>query len=419
MYLGYRGKTILFLSEVVCQNADIELMLLPEDLAGVPGDILMSDYEVWNGRPVLKAAPKPPQDLRVALVGVYRIQCGISTYCESLFPEIGSGVRDYQVFAEDAEDAAELPNVTRCWRRGQPLQRLVDQLIQYNPDVILIEHEYGLFPDARHWLAMMGQLQRFRTIVKLHSTYRHHPDKVICEAACNEIVVHTQEAAQVLAAKGLKARIHCIPHGSSPCVSRERFWNRYGSDHTLVQFGFGFHYKGWEQSLRAVAQLRQRYPDIFYTGLFSESPFSQVFHARYHQELEILIRQLGISEHVALIRGFQSDASIDSFLRTNQVAIFPYIDNGVHTVYGCSGAARVAMGAALPVVVSNVPLFADLEGVCPRVGTVDELCGAVEVLFSEPERRAQQVDRQARFLDETSWRAVAAQHLEVFGSVPP
>ena len=417
MYLGYRGKDILFLSDAACQNApDVTLIRLPQELEGVPGDLLMGEYEVWNGRPVLRTAPKPPGDLRVALVGVYRIKCGIATYCEALFPEIGQGARDYHIFAEEADDAVDEPQVTRCWRRGQPLQRLVDQLIDYEPDVVLIEHEYGVFPDARHWLALLAQLQRFRTIVKLHSTYRHHPDKVICEAACSEIIVHTQEAAQVLAGKGLKAKIHVIPHGSTRCTNRERYWNRYGSDHTLVQFGFGFQYKGWEVALRAVAQLRDRYPDIFYTGLFSESPYSRTFHSRYYADLEALIRQLGITEHVALIRGYQSDAGIDSFLRTNQVAIFPYIDNGVHTVYGCSGAARVAMGAAIPVIVSSVPLFADLEGVCPRVGSIDELCGAVETLLSGPERRALQVERQCRFLDETSWPNVAAQHLEVFGS---
>ncbi|MFT2588457.1 hypothetical protein, partial [Escherichia coli] len=76
--------------------------------------------------------------------------------------------------------------------------------------------------------------------------------------------------------------------------------------------------------------------------------------------LMCLIDELGIQENVALIRGFQSEETLDSYLRTNQATLFPYISHPSHEVWGASGAARIAMAKGLPVVTSSVNHFSDL-----------------------------------------------------------
>lgn len=158
--------------------------------------------------------------------------------------------------------------------------------------------------------------------------------------------------------------------------------------------------------------MRKDFPDIYFTGIFSETDGSKEFHEQYFDELMEMVNDLGIQDHVCLIRGFQSDESLDAFLRTNHIAIFPYIPNGDHTVYGCSGSARLAMCKGLAVVVSDVPLFDDLQGVCPRVSNVEEACSAIKNLFVTKNMKAQ-LKTQNEFLLQNSWEISARRYLEI------
>jgi glycosyltransferase involved in cell wall biosynthesis len=180
----------------------------------------------------------------------------------------------------------------------------------------------------------------------------------------------------------------------------------------VLQFGFGFKYKGWENSLSAIASLKEQFPDIFFTGLFSVSPHSLAFHDQYHAELQKFIAEKGIISNVGLIKGYQSQETLESFIRVNNVAIFPYVDNPEHRVYGCSGAARLAMHYGIPTIVSDIPLFEDLEGVCPRVSSVEDLCAEIKKML-DPAQAKLQVARQSKFLSENSWKNSAERYLDI------
>lgn len=412
MYIGYRGKQIIFVSDTqgIGHNCDVLFWDAPKGLS--TSDII-KNYEIWRGKVVEKVAPKPVDQLRIAFVGVWKIQCGISTYAEELFPRLAEKIQDWRIFAEHSEGAPEEAKVIRCWERGEPLTELISNIHEFNPDVVYIEHEFGIFPNARHWLSFMAQMQKYKVFVKQHSVF-YHKDKLICEAAVPNIIVHSNIGKRVLQEKGVSANINVIKHGCFPCTSEQRHWNMYHSDHTLIQFGFGFEYKGWEVALEAVALLKEKYPKVFFTGLFSESKFNKLFHTNYYNRLSAYIQKLRIEEHVALIRGYQSDESLDAYLRTNQVAVFPYVLNGEHTVYGATGAARLAMAAGTPTITSYVPQFDDIDGVCPRPKDAQELAKEIDILFSSKEKRTEQIKRQNQFLIDNSWDAVTLQHLELF-----
>jgi len=412
MFVGYKGKQIFFLSNSRgLPTPDYDVIEWDLPVGASPSDIIR-DYEIWRNNVVEKTAIKPYGQLRVALVGVYRIQCGIATYAEQLFPRIAAQVGECKVFAEKA-DVPEEDNVIRCWTRGEPLTELIARIDEFKPDIVYVEHEFGIFPNARYWLAFVAQMQEYKLFVKQHSIF-YHKDKLVCEAAVPNIICHTQIGKRVLEEKGVPSNITVIPHGCFPCEDAGRYWNMYHSPHTLVQFGFGFEYKGWEVALKAVALLKTTFPDVFYTGLFSESKFNKLLHLNYYNRLNALIHELGIEQNVALIRGYQSDASLDAYLKTNQIAIFPYVMNGEHTVYGATGAARLAMAAGTPTITSAVPQFDDVEGVCPRPTTPEELAQEVEAMFGSKGVRERQIEKQNKWLQDNSWDNVTTRHLELF-----
>jgi len=419
-YVGVRDNRVTVVSNTPF-NTEGTITLKVED-DSIPSESLICDYKIRDGQLVSKYSFKDPTKLRLALVGNWKMQCGISTYSENLWPEVAKQIGHVKLFTEQNDNPTSDPyllgqqhletdQVSQCWKRGQPLGKLVEEIQAYDPDIVWIQHEYGIWPNARHWLSLLSRLSGFRVICTLHSVFPKHPDKAICEAAIPEIIVHLEGARKCLKdTKAILGQVHVIPHGCYPSV-KGRFWNRYGSEHTVFQFGFGFRYKGWEQSLHTIATLKKKYSDVFFTGLFSESPFAKLEHHRYHAELVALIDKLGIQDNVALIRGFQSDQTIDAYLRTNRITLFPYVASPEHEVFGASGAARMAMSKGVPVVTSTVNHFSDLPTV--KADTPEELAAAIDLLFSEKEAK-KQIALQDAFIEETSWARVAARHIEVF-----
>jgi len=417
LFIGHCGRNICYVGSSKPIESSFSILPLLDILEINSFNINLKDlitkFEVRRQKVVPIDFKNNHKHLRVAFIGVYKIACGIATYSEWLWSEMIPLVGEYRIFAENASlEVLEEPNVIRCWKRGEPFVDLIKNIREYDPDVIYIQHEWGIFPIGTHFLSLMTALQQYRTIVTLHSVYSHL-DKLTNEAAMPEMIVHTNQAKDMLVnIKKVSKPVHVIPHGGFPCTSMHRYWNRYGSKHLLLQFGFGFKYKGWETSLNIVAQLKEKFPDIFFTGLISENGHNKKFHDEYFHELMELSKSLDIEQNVGLIRGFQSDEVLDSFIRTNTVAIFPYIRNGNHEVFGCSGAARLAMSKAIPVVVSDVPLFDDLEGVCFRSENVSGFCSEIEKLFDQ-KYKEKQIEKQNIFLEENSWEVSAKRYLEI------
>lgn len=421
-FIGIKQNFICIVSDKPFAHAGIQVLPVPPELEGVSSTDLITNFKVSNGRIKPKISNKPANEIKLALVGNWKMRCGIASYAENLWSEVTKHVKDFRLFIEEqdlytdsiyniGERTMGEEQVVACWKRGSSLQALIEQLKEYDPDIIWIQHEFGLFPNASHWLSLMHQLSDFRVIITQHSVF-HHKDKTICEAAMPEIVTHLQGGHDVLKLeKQIPGKVYVIPHGCfSP--SREKIWNPYKSNKTFLQFGFGFRYKGWENSIKAVAILKEKYPDIFFTALFSESPYSKVEHQIYYNELVMLINSLGIQENVAIIRGYQSDTTLDSYMRTNKVTVFPYVSHPAHEVFGASGAARLAMSKGLPVITSSVNHFSDLPTL--KADSPEEIATALDLLFSNDDAKNTQIKNQDNYILENTWEKVALRYIALF-----
>jgi glycosyltransferase involved in cell wall biosynthesis len=403
---------------------DYEVLQVPASLDGVSSSDLIQNYKVREGEFICKRGKKAAKDLRVAFVGNWAMECGLATYNSFLFPEIAKKVGDVKLFIERNDHPTKplyqfgdtiLPDdkLLSCWRRGEPLQELALAIKEYDPDVLLISHEYGLFSNARYWLSFLTQVVEFRTIVIFHSVFPHHIDKQIFEAGVREAVVHLQGAKDNLERdKGLNIRCHLIPHGCYPPGNQTKLWDNYRSKHSFITTGFGFPYKNFQDSIRATALLKEKYPDIFFTALFSESPFNKRGHQTYFNELSALIEKLSVEQNVGIVRGFQPDHIIDTYLRSNQVAVFPYLSQKGHEVFGSSGACRLAFSAGLPTITSTLAHFSDLPSI--KADGAQEIAAALDRLFSNEGLKKQQIELQNQFIRENSWEKTAERYIEVF-----
>jgi glycosyltransferase involved in cell wall biosynthesis len=421
-YIGVKHNRICVVSDNIFNNSGLDVIEIPPELSHISPTDLLTTCVVKNGQIKCKCSRKPAKQLKIALVGNWKMRCGIATYSENLWPEVAKHVGDFKLFIEkndiatgDIHQFGDMTlsdaQVSVCWKRGESLQKLVQELKEYDPDIIWIQHEFGLWPNASYWLSMMSQLSDYRIIVTMHSIF-HHRDKTIVEAAMPEIVSHLEGGKKLLKEeKGLSSKVHVIPHGCYK-FDNQRLWNFYKSEKTFMQFGFGFRYKGWENAIRATAILKEKYPDVFFTGLFSESPYAKMDHQIYFNELMNLIGELGIQENVAILRGYQSDEVLDSFLRTNQATIFPYVSHPSHEVFGASGAARMAMSKGLPVVTSSVNHFSDLPTM--KADTPEEIAKALEMIFTVPGAKEKQLQEQISYLNENTWEKIGLRYIQIF-----
>eukprot|EP00697_Spironema_sp_BW2_P015602 gnl/Spiro4/6522_TR3348_c0_g1_i1.p2 gnl/Spiro4/6522_TR3348_c0_g1~~gnl/Spiro4/6522_TR3348_c0_g1_i1.p2 ORF type:complete len:322 (+),score=-42.93 gnl/Spiro4/6522_TR3348_c0_g1_i1:1291-2256(+) len=313
-FVGVKNGSIRIISNAFFVNDDLTVVELPAELNEVTSQDLMLHYQFKNNKVQSKKSPKAIKDLKVAFINNWKMKCGISTYSEFLIPEISKKLSDFKLFIEHnstpTSDMKVIGNkiaadgqVNECWKRGEPLDELVEAIEAYEPDVILIQHEFGLFPNARYWLSFMSRLAKFRIIVTMHSVF-YHQDKTVVEACMPEIVVHVEGAKEVLKShKEVAAKVYLIPHGCFINDNTPKLWNCYKSDHTFVTQGFSFRYKRFENCIRAAAILKSKYPDVFFTGLLAESPFNEIEHQIYYEELVQLSKDLNVENSISLIRG--------------------------------------------------------------------------------------------------------------------
>jgi len=421
-FVGVKNNRICIVSDKPFSNDGLQVLEIPPELSDVNAADLIIRCKVKDGIIKCKTFKKAAKQMKVALVGNWKMRCGIATYSENLWSEVVKHVGGFKLFIEKNDlptgDVHQIgtqlipdSQVSACWKRGESLKQLIAELKEYDPDIIWIQHEFGLWPNAAYWLSMMSQLSDYRVIVTMHSVF-HHRDKTIVEAAMPEIVTHLEGGKRLLQEeKGITSKVHVIPHGCQP-FNNERLWNFYKSDKTFLQFGFGFRYKGWENAVMATAILAKKYPEVFFTGLFSDSPYAKTEHQIYFSELMQLADRLDIRNNIAILRGYQSDASLDSFLRTNQATIFPYVSSPEHEVFGASGAARMAMSKGLPVVTSSVNHFSDLPTL--QADTPEQLANALEYIFTVPGAKEAQVKKQIAYLDDNTWEKCALRYIKIF-----
>jgi glycosyltransferase involved in cell wall biosynthesis len=367
--------------------------------------------------------------MRVAVIFNHGDNCGIATYTQYLIDSLRPKVDALKVFAEYLSPGSERPEssyeVEECWKRGHSMSEAMRKIKEWSPTVILIAHEYGIFPRANHWLRLLQDLYDIPYVVTLHSIYAHL-DKIVCTSAVKNAVVHSQTGADCLKRLGHNINLKVIPHGCVILDNVQENWNIFQTPYTLFQAGFNFSYKGASVVLDAVAELCKNQPNKYGKG--SETPIFYEFLASENdrirhiatEQFNLLMKQasdLDILDHVAVIRGFQSEQVINQHYRTAKIAVFPYLTQSNNVVYGASGMIRIAMANGIPVIASKSHMFDDMEGVLPRPGNAEELAAEIDKTFSSSTRRSEMLIRQTKYIEGHSWDATAQKYLNFMREV--
>lgn len=358
-----------------------------------------------------------PDGLKLAYICNWEQHCGISTYSKFVLDKVKDRVNGYKIFSEYSTMGIESNDeISFCWKRGESLLKLVSEIRSYNPSVIMIQHEWGIFPNAAHFMLFITALKRLHVpiITVLHSVYDHQ-DKSIPMSILDNVIVHTESARTQLLNFKFKGNVYVIPHGCPDINTLPEVWNIFQNPYLLFGYGFGFKYKGVETAIDAIKYLKDsdpKFKDILYIYACSESANGKRIHENYYNILHKKVEENGLNDNIILLRGFLEPELLDTYLRTVKMVLFPYITDP-NGVFGSSGAIKIAMSYNIPVIASKSNLFDDIDGYVKRTDGYIELAQEIDKIFSSEKYKQSVIDKSHEFIKLNTWDITADRYIDV------
>jgi len=306
--------------------------------------------------------------VRTAIVSTYPPRaCGIGTFAADLRATL-VGVDG----VDGADFVAVVNEASRPQRRGllstieQGVRgdyvRTARMLGRLSVDVVLLQHEYGIFggPDGEYVLSFAEELAQ-PLVVTLHTVLSEptpHQLAVLselCERA-ELVIVMTDTAQRLLVECGACAeeKVRVVPHGAPSRITARASavssgpYARTSDRVVLSTFGLISPGKGLETAIEALPAMVERHPEIVYVIAGRTHPdVSQREGERYRLMLERRVLELDLAEHVEFDDRFLSIDELSDLLAATDVFVTPYrnreqIASGALTFAIAAGCAVVS-----------------------------------------------------------------------------
>jgi glycosyltransferase involved in cell wall biosynthesis len=379
--------------------------------------------------------------MRVAIVSTYRPRpCGIAVFSSdlrdavleadsSLFVEIVSIVRD---------DQSHPPEVVATIHQdvAGDYAAAASELNRRDVDVVVIEHEYGIFggDSGRYVLELANELT-VPMVVTLHTVLENpNPDRAdILRALCERaalVMVFTETARRMVVDQGLvdAERVRVVPHGA-PDELTQAAWSDGVADHitssslqlpslagrtVLSTFGLISDSKGLELAIQALPKITAAHPEVIY--LIAGQTHPEVINKEgesYRHSLQRLVHDLDLCDHVCFVDRFLTIDELALLLARTDLYLTPYRSKDQIV----SGALTFAVAAGCPVVSTPYFYAEDLlssgAGVLVPFGDSARLAAAVLDLLDSPVKLRTAQAEARRVGADLPWASVGKATLEL------
>ena len=391
--------------------------------------------------------------MRVAIVSTYPPRaCGIAVFSADLRAALcqsdSSTSVDIVSIVRD-EGVPQPPEVTRTIRQEVlgDYPAAARHLASSGVDVVLLEHEYGIFGgDAGEYVVTLAEELTVPLVVTLHTVLSDPTPqqadtlRALC-AKATLVTVFTETASRMVTAAGLvdPERVRVVPHGAPELLTlaaapmdgdetmpnvaalvggvgedTRRMMDRLTGRTVLATFGLISASKGLEQVVNSLPTIIARHPDVVY--LIAGQTHPEVIKHEgesYRLCLERLVSDLGLTDHVYFLDRFLSESELAVLLTRTTLYLTPYRSREQIV----SGALTFAVAAGCPVVSTPYLYAEDLlstgAGVLVPFGDPGAWAAAVNDLLDSPTRLARAADEARRVGVDLAWPSVGKATLEV------
>ncbi|GHV64147.1 glycosyl transferase [Spirochaetia bacterium] len=372
--------------------------------------------------------------LNIAFIGNYLPrQCGIATFTTSLCESVAAvrpGLSCFAVPITDISEGYDYPDRVRFEIEEKNLEsyrRAADFLNSNNPDIVCLQHEYGIFggEDGIFLLSLIRKL-RMPIVTTLHTIMQNPSSRqrrILGEIADRSsfVAVMTEKAVELISSvyNVSQSKIRLIPHGipDMPFIDPSFYKAQYdlAEKTVLLTFGLLSPNKGIEQVIRALPGIIKVKPETIYIVLGATHP-GLIRHEgeAYRLSLQQLAAELHVEKHVLFRNRFVSADELKEFLVMADIYITPYLYEEQIT----SGTLAYSFGIGNAIVSTPywhaAELLAEGRGILVPFRSPEAIAEAVIHLASnETERNAM---RKNAYLAgrEMIWPNVARKYVELF-----
>jgi glycosyltransferase involved in cell wall biosynthesis len=298
-------------------------------------------------------------------------------------------------------------------------------------DVVLLQHEYGIFGghDGDYVLSLAEELSQ-PLVVTLHTVLsqptRHQA--AVLAALCRQaerVIVMTDTARRLLVEGGACAdeKVRVVPHGAPTVLARQAAElasaraaggdeaptrGRANDRFLLSTFGLISAGKGLETVIEALPAIVERHPEVLYLVAGRTHPdVARREGERYRLTLEQAVLDLDLADHVEFDDRFLSVDEIADLLAATDVFVTPYREREQIS----SGALTFGIAAGCGVV--STPYWYALDMLASGAGEIvpfadpGALADAVCRFIEEPQRLRSARAEARRIGAQLAWPSVA------------
>ncbi len=334
----------------------------------------------------------------IALIGSYLPrQCGIATFTADLAaaildndPNIDCSI----VAMNDRPEGYEYPSTVRFQIRQDRLSEYghaAGFLNLRQPDVVCLQHEYGIFGGQRGgFIVELVQNLKIPLITTLHTVLRDpspQERKVLLRLSelSQKLVVMSERGADFLrdVYHVPESKIALIHHGTLdvPFLDSDRYKSKIVADDKLIILTFGLLSpgKGIEYMLDALPEIIRSHPEVIYFVVGATHPHMGAESGEdYRLSLHLRAKELGVADNIVFHGRFLERDELLEFIRAAEIYVTPYL-NEAQIV---SGTLAYAMGAGKAVV--STPYWYAQEMLANNRGKL--------VPFRDPRALAQEIN---------------------------
>ena len=346
--------------------------------------------------------------------------CGIATFSAALAAGLiadGSSVDVIRCgLPPDVEDVLVVASLADGPRSGRSAS--IDAL--NSTDVVIVQHEYGLYdgPDGESLLELIDAIDA--PIVVVAHTVLSEPtpnQQLVLERVCAaaDAVVVMTETAKVRLFTGFdvdRRKVSVIPHGAgTPSAARTSDEREVGGTPRVLTWGLLGPGKGIEWAIEALAELGDLDPRPEYVVAGATHPKVRERHGEAYREM--LVERAATSTataHVSFDDTYRDLTSLTELIESADVVVLPYDSREQVT----SGVLVDAVAAGRPVVSTAFPhaieLLASGAGIVVPQRDPVALGRAIRSVLTDPRLAASMAAEARRLAPELAWSAVARRY---------
>ena len=371
---------------------------------------------------------------KIAFIGNYLPrQCGIATFttdlCESIAAEF-PGIECFSIPVTDIKEGYDYPDRARFEIKEQDIdsyKRAADFLNMNSPDVISLQHEYGIYGGTSgiYILTLLRKLKipivtTLHTILEKPSREQMRVMNGLSELS-DTLVVMTKRSEEFLKNiyKVPEKKINLIPHGipDIPFIDPNFYKDQFGLEGKFVILTFGLlsPSKGIENVIMALKDIIKEHPNVVYVVLGATHPaLVRREGESYRIKLQNMAEELGVDKNIIFYNRFVTLEELKQFIVMADIYITPYVNEQ----QAVSGTLAYSFGAG-NVVISTpywhaAELLAEGRGILVPFNDPGAISREVtDLIKNEAKRNA--IRKNAYLLGrEITWSNTARRYLKTF-----